>query len=119
MTLTICSALSARGCVKSSPKILVASCPFTPLTASSMLSAIGCEKFQTTPGILCNFAVHGRDQLVFVLDETCGRHCSLGFKSDEVFGIEKAGGIGTVVRTAGLTRALASLRETKQRMSRA
>ena len=25
--------------------------PLTPLTASSMLSAMGCEKFQSTPGI--------------------------------------------------------------------
>ena len=31
---------------------LVASSPLTPLTASSMLSSIGCEKPQTTPGSL-------------------------------------------------------------------
>src|SRR5271165_5676466 len=50
MTAMISSPFCSRS-FRSEPNILTASSPFTPLTASSMLSAIGWENPQVTPGI--------------------------------------------------------------------
>ena len=70
-----------------------------------MLSAIGWEKPQITPGNLLELAVHGRDELFFVLMK--GRPpLFLGLQVDEVFGIEEAGRVGPVIRTPRLTGAL-------------
>ena len=49
MTAFISSALDSRT-VKSGPKSLAAKPPFVPVSVSSTLSSIGCEKFQKTPG---------------------------------------------------------------------
>ena len=72
----------------------------TPLTASSMLSEMGWEKFQMTPGTAIA-AVHGGDEVVLVLVED-GTPPIFGLEIDEVFGVEEAGGIGAVVGAAGL-----------------
>ena len=66
---------------------------------------MGCEKFQTTPGIFSSSRVHGGDQLFLVLMK-CRAPLLLGLQIDEVFGIEKAGGVGPVIRPADLTGAL-------------
>ena len=50
---------------------------------------------------LLQFAIHGADQLVFVLVED-GPPLVLGHQIDEVFGVEKARGIGAVVGPADL-----------------
>ena len=90
----------------------MASSPLTPLTASSMLSAMGCEKFQITPGDLFQLAVHGGDQFVFVLMEH-GTPFFLRLQIDEVFGIEKASGVGSVVGSAHLAGCHGHFRETR------
>ncbi len=80
----------------------MASSPFTPLTASSMLSAMGCEKFQRTPGNLASSSrVHRGDQLVFIFVED-GAPFFFGLEVDEIFGVEEAGGVGAVVGAADL-----------------
>ena len=79
----------------------MASSPLTPLTASSMLSAIGCEKFQIAPGIFLQLRIHRRDQLVFVLMEDRPPFF-LRLQIDEVLGVEEARRVGAVVRTADL-----------------
>ena len=86
----------------------MASCPFTPLTASSMLSAMGWEKFQNDAGNLLQLAVHGGDQFLFVLVER-RPPLLLRLQVDEVLGIEEAGGVGSVVGPADLAGALRAL----------
>ena len=66
---------------------------------------MGCEKPQTTPGILSEFAVHGGDQFVLVLMKD-GPPLFLGLQVHEVFGVEEAGGVGAVVGTPDLAGAL-------------
>ena len=83
------------------PKILTASSPLTPLTASSMLSEIGCEKFQSTPGNLLQLLVHGGDQFVFVAVEL-GAPLFARAQIDKEFGVVEAAGVGAVVGTADL-----------------
>ena len=77
----------------------------TPLTASSMLSSMGCEKSPDDAGNLIEFAAHGGDQFIFVLVED-RTPLLFRFQIDEEFGVEKAGGIGAVVGTADLAGAL-------------
>ena len=83
----------------------MASSPLTPLTASSMLSAIGCEKFQITPGIFSSSRFMAAISFVFVLMEA-GTPLFLRLQIDEIFGIEKAGGVRSIVRTPHLAGAL-------------
>ncbi len=66
-----------------------------------MLSAIGCEKFQITPGIFVQFAIHGGDQFFFVFVED-RPPLFFGLKIDEVFGIEEAGRIRAVIGASHL-----------------
>ena len=84
----------------------------TPLTASSMLSAIGCEKFQSTPGNLLELVVHRRDELVLVLMED-RPPLVLRLQIDEILGVEEARRVGAVVRAADLAGHERSLPGTK------
>ena len=56
-------------------------------------------------GNFVEFALHGGDEFFFIFVED-GTPFFFGFEIDEVFGIEKAGGIGSVVGTAHLAGAL-------------
>ncbi len=78
MTLTIRSPVSSSA-RKSSPYTLIASSPLTPLTASSMLSAIGCEKFHSTPGILSSSRFIAAISSSLLSWKT-GLHSSFGFR---------------------------------------
>ena len=82
----------------------------TPLTASSTLSEMGCEKFQTTPGIFSSSRIHGGDEVVLVLMED-GAPLFFRLEVNEVFGVEEAGGVGAVVGAAGLADNLGDLGE--------
>ncbi len=73
----------------------------TPLTASSRLSEIGCEKFQMAPGNLLQLAVHRGDQPVLVLMEDRPPFF-LGQKIDEVLRIEEACGVRAIIRASHL-----------------
>ncbi len=75
-----------------------------------MLSLIGCEKFQMTPGNFSSSLIHGVDERFLILVED-GTPLLLGLKIDEVFGIEEARRIGAIVGAAGLAHHLRHLRE--------
>ena len=79
---------------------MTASSPLTPLTASSMLSAIGWEKFQSTPGIFSSSRSMAAISLLVLVEHR--PPLFLGLQIDEIFGVEKAGGVGAVVGTADL-----------------
>ena len=75
-----------------------------------MLSEMGCEKFQMTPGKLLEFLVHRGDQCFLVLMED-GTPLLLRLQIDEVLGVEEAGSVGAVVGPAGLADHLRHFRK--------
>ena len=77
----------------------------------------GLREIPEHAGNLFQFAVHGRDQLLFVLLEH-RPPLLLGLQIDEVFGIEEAGGIGAIVGTAHLRDHLRDLRKSCQNDAR-
>ena len=101
-----------RAVFRSPPKSLTASSPLTPLTASSTLSEIGCEKFQSTPGNLLQFLVHGGDEIVFCFE--LGAPLRSREQIDEEFRVVKAAGVAAVVGTADLADDLLDLGEIGQ-----
>ena len=60
----------------------------TPLTASSMLSAIGCEKFQSTPGIFSSSWSIAAISCSLSSWKT-GRHASFGLRSTKYSVLKK------------------------------
>ena len=91
----------ASSVFRSRPNNLTASSPFTPLTASSTLSEIGCEKFQSTPGNCCSFLIHGGDQFVLLAVEF-GAPFFARTKIDEEFGVVETAGVAAVVGASDL-----------------
>ena len=79
ITAMISSPFCSRS-FRSEPKILTASSPFTPLTASSMLSAMGWENPQVTPGIFSTSLSMASMSSSF-RPRNCGRHSSRGLRS--------------------------------------
>ena len=78
---------------------------------------MGWEKLQITPGIFSSSPVHGRDQFVLVLV----KHrppLFLGLQADEVFRVEKAGGVRAVIGTAHLAGAFGDLGKGAKQNSR-
>ena len=69
-------------------------------------------------GNLFELAIHGRDQLFFVLVKNRPPFF-FRLQIDEIFGIEEAGGVGSVVGTAHLAGALRSLPGNEHSMTRA
>ena len=78
----------------------------------------GLGEIPERAGNLFQLAVHGGDQLIFVLVED-GPPLLLRFQVDEVFGVEEAGGVGAIVGTADLADDLRSLPGTTARITRA
>src|ERR1700683_3427238 len=66
----------------------MASSPFTPLTASSMLSAMGCEKFHRMPGILLSSVSMAEISSSLSLWKT-GRHWFFGLGSTKYSVLKK------------------------------
>src|ERR1039458_8129045 len=66
----------------------MASSPLTPLTASSMLSAMGWEKFQMTPGIFSNWRFMAAISSSLFCWKT-GRHCSFCLRSTKYSVLKK------------------------------
>ncbi len=73
--------------------------PFTPDTASSMLSLMGWEKFRSTPGITLSLLIHRIDQFIF---GEMRLPVVFGIKQHVEFVVVKAGDVGAVVGAAGL-----------------
>ena len=81
----------------------------TPLTASSTLSEIGWEKFQSTPGTCCSSVIHGGDQIVFRCCGTPRAILDAGQQIHEEFRVVKAAGIAAIIGTADLAHDLLDL----------
>ena len=75
-----------------------------------MLSAIGCEKFQSAPGIFSSSRSMAAISSSLFWWNT-GRHFSFGLQIDEVFRVEEAGRVGAVVRAAHLADHLRHFRK--------
>ncbi len=82
------------------PKTLTEFSPFTPLTASSTLSLIICEKLKTTPGNASLSSLFS-SSVSFSLVIPRG-HSSNGFERREELDVVEAGDVGPVVGAAEL-----------------
>ena len=82
------------------PKSLTASSPLTPLTASSTLSEMGWEKFQSTPGNLLRSLSMAAISSFFCRE--LGAPLRTRQQIDKEFGVVEAAGIAAVVGTSDL-----------------
>src|SRR5262249_5857699 len=94
-TALILLAVSDSAC-RSLPNNLMEFSPLTPDTASATLSWRYCEKLNSTPGK--SVSSLGRICVVSASFSRPGRHLLAGLNRRKKFGVEKAGGIGPVVR---------------------
>jgi hypothetical protein len=83
-----------------------------------MLSEIGWEKFQITPGNFSSCSVHRGDQLLLVLMKD-GPPIFLALQVDKVLRVEKARRIGSIIRTTCLANDLGNFRKGSHHSRRA
>ncbi len=75
--------------------------PLVPVSVSSTLSSMGCEKFQKAPGYFCTLTIHGSDQFVLVLMED-RPPLFLGLQVHEILRIAESSRVGSIVGRSGL-----------------